>query len=295
MQFHSDEQVIAVAYDSVGEPGRNQPAVGENSRAWVEVGAESKTGDEAQRWFGAPSYAVMKERLQKGWPEGVERLMKLALAEVPAPQSLRRKKVRSDFGDSLDMQRVYRGDLAQAWERTQKRASNNPPTITILVNLSCLAYVNSDELFWRGAAVLRLTEALSIAGYNVAIWGTCASFDAYCYDRHANVQFVPIKDSDSPLDISQLASVICMAGYKRYFLHKGRVELGEKFEKSTKVGLGDSSVYARIDQITMHALRAFPHIPQEVYYMPQIHSQQEAESWISKQLTKLTAAHLGDF
>lgn len=295
MQFHSDEQVIAVAYDSVGEPGCNRPTARTNSSVWVEVGAESKTGNEAQRWFGAPSCAVMKERLQKGWPEGVERLMKLALENVPAPQSLRRKRVRSDFGDSLDMQRVYRGDLAQAWERTQKRASNNPPTITLLVNLSCLSDIKSDELFWRGAAVLRLTEALSIAGYNVAIWGTCASFNAYYYDRHANVQFVPIKDSDSPLDISQLASVICMAGYKRYFLHKGRVELGEKFEKSTSIALGNSSNYVLIDQITMHALRAFPHIPQEVYYMPQIHSQREAESWISKQLTKLAAAHLGDF
>ena len=279
--WHDVGKQYATAYDSIFEPGQARP--NRNGSLWDSI--RNRLAD--QEWLGAPTFDEMDRRISKGWPEGVDRLMHLPLGDVPVPESVRRRRVRSDFGDSVDMQKVYKGDLARAWERTVRLSVNVPPTITLLVNLSCEARIEASKLFWKGAAILRLTEALSVAGYNVAIWGTNTSTNTCGDEQEACTQFICIRESDSPLDVSNLAALICMPGYKRTYLHRGLIEQADRIGKRAKTNLGYSHDIAEVNRLTLRAIQQFPHIPQEVYYLPQIVSQKEAESWMTETLAKI--------
>lgn len=209
---------VAVLWDSVNEPGRVAEQIkdsGRKAKATRYATGES-AGKRGQDWYGAPSVAVLKDRLAKGWPEGVEKLQKLATREIN-PVSIRRRRTRGDQGDEVDMQAVWRGDLSRAWTRTRRtaRAGTNR-NITLMCLLSDSCGVTADTLFWRGASVLKLADALTTSGYSVAILGCVTSANAAEGSRRVDTaQFVEIKATDSPLDLSALAALTAMPGWFR--------------------------------------------------------------------------------
>jgi hypothetical protein len=106
-----------------------------------------------------------------GWPEGVEMFQSLreSLPDLPAPVSAKRRRIRAEFGDALDMPRVWRGDLEHAWERCSRQSSRATAPITIAMHFGCPSSTSGETLQWRAVAAVVLADALQAAGYSVQI------------------------------------------------------------------------------------------------------------------------------
>ena len=170
-------------------------------------------------WLGPdnPTIAQAVDRVLHGWKEGAEKVRHhLAAIEINAPVSVKRKRKRSDQGDDLDIHAVYRGDLEHAWTKRQRSHTRARRTVRIVAQCNLLANTNADELFWRGAAVCKLVDVLSDAGYSVEVIGAIASV-RIDHHEHAWLLTFPLKEAESPLDMEQLAGIACNSGFHRLY------------------------------------------------------------------------------
>lgn len=273
---------IAIMWDSVNEPQTNLSnlKLDANKTAATDMCNGKESGGNSQDWFGAPSVQELKNRLTKGWPEGAERLQKIATREIN-PTSIRRRRVRGDQGDEVDMQAVWRGDLSRAWTRTrrQSRAGTNR-TINLMVMLGDSAGVTSDKLFWRGASVLKLADALVTSGYNVGIIGGITATGCANSKAVDMAQFVEIKSTDQPLDLSALAALTAMPGWFRTLGFAGIVTACDLVEDTKSWGLGRPMNDKAGEFASMLGI-------ENVFIQPNINDAKQAEQWIDSILNKI--------
>lgn len=242
---------------------------------------------ERHDWVGADTPQEAADRVTKGWPEGARRVFeKLQDLEVPAPTSVRRRMVRADQGDELDIHSVYRGDLDHAWTSRKRKHTRTKLTVRIVAQTNLLADMSANELFWRGAAVVKLSDALTEAGYNVEIIGALASRKV---DRNENIDFLctfPLKEASMPLDTEQLAGVICNAGFHRLFGFRAYGALADWNYKTGLDGTGCASdIEGRV--IKKGALDADG---VKTFVTPyEVTEKALAQAWISKCLQELEA------
>lgn len=207
--MHADS--VADLIELARNPGR-LPA---NNRArYLESIAEHASN--AGSWYGVPAHSIA-DTLETGWRNGAERLSGMQRPEVGIGRSNRRRRVRGDHGDSLDPHAVMRGDLGRAWERTKRTETKSPLFVTVWANLGLQAGISAESAFLRGAAIVAICDALTLAGHQVEVIGYRYSrnntFKANKSKHHA--YFVPLKRFDDRLDIELLATVSCLAGFHR--------------------------------------------------------------------------------
>ena len=169
------------------------------------------------KWLGTDYHTDVYKLLKNGWPKGVERVNELSGSiTVPAPKNIKRRLTRGDYGDDLDMQRVYNGDLENAWSRRERKQGIGPKLITLVINIGASCFTKSDELFWRGASALKLSELLTEAGYQVEILAFTSSSHTYPNKpRLDSTTIWTVKPFTAPLEVNTLAAVICLAGFFR--------------------------------------------------------------------------------
>lgn len=188
---------------------RHQPASGYNSK-----------------WFAMPEgmapIPYVSALAESGWPEGVARLERIRdkLPKLPNPVGVKRRRTSADFGDSLDMPRVWSGDLDRAWQTCRRQSAIAPAPITIACQCGNPANVDSDELFWRAACALVLADELQAAGYTVQIVGYWLA--DYCLNKGSSTQVdarVTIKAHNAPLDVATVAASLCAPAATRGALY----------------------------------------------------------------------------
>lgn len=167
-------------------------------------------------WLGVPGSQI-DDTLTHGWREGAERLAAMQRPEVGIGRTNRRRRVRGDHGDSLDPHAVMRGDLGRAWERTRRTESKAPLFVTIWANCGLMGKTSAEQAFWRGAAIVAICDALTLAGHQVEVIGYRYSASGTFKANKAKHQayFVPVKRFDDRLDVELLATVTCLAGFHR--------------------------------------------------------------------------------
>ena len=207
----------------------NAPFVNKNNQAssrrkfqsesgvWLRKATKEADSWNARKWFGADNADQAAARVTKGWPEGAKRLTEsMEQIDVDLPMSVRRKLSRGDQGDELDIHAVYAGNLANAWSRKVRKHTRAPLTVRIVIQTNLLSHMGAQELFWRGASAVKLSDLLVAAGYNVEIIGALASSKVDGRQEDFLATMV-LKESLQPLDIEQLAGVVCNAGFHRLF------------------------------------------------------------------------------
>lgn len=285
MVYTKKGRLVAVLYESISEPGsRKKFKFAENA----ERHARQLTGEghDPAYWLGAPSHEVLQGRMTTGWPEGVKRLSELATAEVAVPTNVRRRRVRGEQGDEVDMQRVWAGNLSTAWSRTRRQSRCAQRSVSIVCNLSCNADVSSDAMFWRGAAALRLLEALSAAGYNVGLYAAAAARSCTADGTIDNCRVCEVKAPDMPLDMSALAAIVAMIGFKRTALHAAAVEIADEEGKP-----GNPSLGAADDTLLAPGIAQLP-IPSNAFIQGRINNKADAERWIAECLSRIEQPEL---
>ena len=236
------------------------------------------------RWYGVEGgVQEVKRIINDGWPHGRTNLQDLsqnitALNDMPMPVSVKRKRKRGDQGDSLDITRVWSGELSTAWERCEKLPSNSRKYVEIIVNLSIGSSTNAESIFWRGSACLILADIAQAAGYNVAITAAIvASNSSYSDEHRHSIDFIEVKHYQDPLDMDSLASIICLGGWFRYV---GFCMLVNRpYEVSS--GLGH----------TMMLTDAVKLAPHQICGVEFISNQATASAWILHNIKKLGGNH----
>ena len=275
---------VAILWDSLTEPERIADTLknDENRRyAKGKATGDSYRDQDNSDWLGC-TVDQLNERLTRGWPEGVEKLQQIATREIN-PVSIRRRRVRGDQGDEIDMQAVYRGDLSRAWTRTRRQSrAGASRTITLVCNLSDSAGVDAKDLYWRGAAVLKLADALTQAGYGVGIYGAVSTKNADEGDKVSGCQFVEVKATDSPLDLSQLAAITALPGWFRTRGFAGIIAACDLAGTTYSSGLGQPDHGSIPEYAAMVGLT-------NCHIQPKVNSKNAAEKWIDSVMAAVEA------
>lgn len=280
MIYSKTGKLTAILWDSVTEP--ESTLKGDWQVEGNKKMAQKKWERESNHsWLGVSTVAELRSVLTKGYPAGVKKLEQLTVGELPAPQDIRRRRVRSDQGDELDMQAVYRGDLSRAWSRTKRQSRNSVRSVSIVIDLAGNSGVTSDQLFWRGAAGLRLADELTTAGYSVAVYGAAGAAHINETGEHGVAQFVEIKAEDAPMDMDRLASLTCLAGFFRTSFFTGILWAADKSGAVACSALGQSD-----NSLIAKGMVQLP-IPQEAIIQPPVKTKAEAEAWLKSVLEQI--------
>jgi hypothetical protein len=285
MIYEHKNNLTTILWDSVNEPEALLKG------DWKVDGNKSSAEEHWKRksdrdWLGVSSVSELRSVLKNGYPAGVAKLEQITVGELPAPQDIRRRRVRSDQGDELDMQAVYRGDIGRAWTRTRRQSRNSVRSVSIVIDLCGNASVTSDQLFWRGAAGLRLANELTNAGYSVAVYGAAGAVRIDSTGNQRLAQFVEIKAEDAPMDMDRLASLTCLAGFFRTSLFTGIIWAADKVGKRVDYGLGQST-----NEALAEGIKALP-IPQDAIIQPPVKNKAQAEAWLKSVLEQIANPEL---
>ena len=183
-----------------------------------------------ERWYGVADVNSVMNAIRNGWPEGVVKLqaMRAQLTGSFDVQSIRRVLCRDDHGDEFDVHRSYSGGFDTAWTRRKRGPRRTNRAISIVFEGGGLFEVDSTAFFWRGAAALCLIDMLTTAGYSVEVV-TASLATGVVSDEHskrgAYQSVCVLKHSDMPVDLSDLAAGLCLAGFHRVATFRKRCEL----------------------------------------------------------------------
>jgi hypothetical protein len=162
----------------------------------------------------------VQEAIATPWQHGIEvirEMMKqLRKVKLPVPQSIRRKPVYTlDGGDEIDYDRLRSGQ--DYWRSCRREVSRGPAQMTIFTDITTSAYVSSDEILWRGAAALALTEVLEKQGYRCELWAFQHCHERAYVDNAGIFGAVRLKELGKPLNLTALACGISGWFYRSVF------------------------------------------------------------------------------
>lgn len=241
-----------------------------------EAVTENGGGGSNTSWWGARTLEQARELMANGWSEGAARIAELE-CEAPHVESTRRRRVRAEQGDELEVQALLRGDLSRAWTRTRRQSRPGLRVIRLLVNVGGPSRTTASELFWRGAAALRAVEALEGAGYSVELWaGSGAEKCSSSIDRAA--VFCCIKSSDTPLDLSRLAGLVALPAWFRTEVFAARGVMIEQCGGTVRGSMGSTHEGALLEGAALVGLTPHGVIPRTV------DSRESAQAWLREQL-----------
>lgn len=174
---------------------------------------------ERRSWYGcdADTGEDVAVLVSTGWPRGqklVADLIEKTSAATALPIDRRRRLVRTDSGDSVDIHAVWRGQLDKAWSKAVRRNTRGPQRVDLVANMLCSGGDEATVLAWRGAAAVAIADRLTAAGYAVRI---VVGFGGRCTGATVNCR-ITVKDHGGPLDEATAASVI-MPGFFRALGH----------------------------------------------------------------------------
>lgn len=188
--------------------------------------------------LGIGCVGAYRDLVEKGWQEGLDRVRSSLKALRPQrARTIRRKRVRGDYGDHLDIHRVYAGTIENAWDRLHRGTRHGPKVVTIWCHISTTCMYSAEQMFWRGAATMAITESLEVAGYRVRIVGVYANDDveqearqtrhhrSYDYEKlhgkSSHMMCVEIKAAQQTIAKANLAAIMCHPATTRVlgFMH----------------------------------------------------------------------------
>lgn len=181
-------------------------------------------GDKPDRyWWGIDGTREdVKRVVRDGWPEG-ERKMREDLGDlnslIPRVRTKKRRKVRRDQGNELDIHRVLAGDLPRAWNTTQKvevfPGKKRGKHVTIAIQLFAACVYSGEQLFWKGATALMLAEQLTRAGYVVEILGAFCCTELTADTSKLHIVSVTLKSFDQRLNPASVIVTTALSGFVR--------------------------------------------------------------------------------
>ena len=130
----------------------------------------------------------------------------------------KRRIKRGDFGDELDIHKVYQGQMDTAWRRTERIVQDETHSlVTLFVDYAGNCDVKARDTLWRTALTTRLVSELEAAGKSVKVVVGSASRGALRNkDYKYTTTSVVVKDYNQPLSIERLASMTHIGFFRAF-------------------------------------------------------------------------------
>lgn len=264
------------------------PLTARASREAQNMMRRSRNAPDDADWYGMTEGAKVSpnqyaaDMLTNGWKEGVERMQAAIQAITPPPSTnARRRSIWSDAGDSLDMQRVYSGQLDSAWRTCTRQSARAPRPVTIWLPMALPSISNQAVIFWRGAAVSVLADALQHAGYSVAVMGYMNGqlSTPQKGDNRPDVDFsLTIKPHRSPMDLGTLAAATALPAMVRAVYYSALIIAGSVDGHQIKDGLIFKMTDCEYADMQ----------PNDIGGARTVSTQADAQRWIAESMEKLT-------
>jgi hypothetical protein len=160
-------------------------------------GDSSVTDNDGYQWTYNLSYAQAIRMATTGWPEGRERLAKLAMTP---PERTKYMPVFDVAGERPDIDRYLTGDPRNMVSHTRKRIPR--PIVRLLLNIGASAYVQGSQMTNFGVALVSLINQLESDGKRIEVdlvYNVMMSQGARCHVGWG------VKAADQYLDLDQIA------------------------------------------------------------------------------------------
>lgn len=170
----------------------------------------------SKNWFGGYSMDSMREALINPPACAAEVESLKTEVETDAITSRERRAIvrRQADGDEFDAAAWVRRDL-DGWSRVTRKKVHGR-LVRIAVNVACLCNRNREDLYYRGAAAVALSDILELSGYSVELTAVACSHKVKRNNfGRTYIQSITIKPADSPLDIASAALVCSEIGFWR--------------------------------------------------------------------------------
>jgi hypothetical protein len=240
-------------------------------------------------WYGVASLAEVKRILKEGYTEGAKQVDELYAAIAPSlPRAVdyRRKRIRADQGDSLDIHAVNRGALDKAWETSKRQAQAGTGLVRIVVDICGNGHVSASQLQWRGIAALALSRAMVKAGYSVEIVAGQAGAGAFDADYGLHgVITVTVKPRYAAVDTATLAATVCLPGFFRYIGFASIIKQADDIGADACSGLGRA--------VKLETVLPVPEKISQVIVPETVNSRDDAVRWATEAVTLLQGATVG--
>ena len=212
----------------------DEPAINpENESERIDQRAQTKSD-----WYGLASdggFDDVCRIVNNGWTDGASRMQTIANdLTMPEIKSSRRRVRWSGEGDDIDMQRVYAGQIDQAWRQSRRVSMRQPGHYRIVIDVAHLSNISASDMFWPGAAGIVLADCLAQAGHNVEIIAGRRGSNVLSEGEEIQSAIV-VKGYHDPLNIVSLAGVTALAGFFRSI---GLTWTAGHFRKRARRGAG---------------------------------------------------------
>jgi hypothetical protein len=198
----------------------------------------SKPREKSDHFMSMTLEQFVSERLSCGWDEGAAKLKKYdasleGITDGLSPTSIDRIREFTFEGDDLHIDRVYGGQVEQAWERRKRKAGKLQPTATILMQNCVWGSTDQEKMFWLGVPACVLTDKLESAGFRVELY--VATYGKGCFPNNPtksvrkkngslgkarlkegyHLSLTQVKAPNDPLRLGMLAATLCDPHYFR--------------------------------------------------------------------------------
>lgn len=230
------------------------------------------------RWIGRPFKNLIHacNSIQELWPQGMktyERIInQLHDENITPPKSLKRRAVwNEDDGTEVSIDRLREGNPYMRHTRREHRPG--PVSVTILSSIAASAYQDTDDIIYRGAASICLTELLEKSGYRVELWNVHHARDSYSNKMDALISTC-LKRGNDPLDVSTLINVNSGWAFRT-------VWFGSMFYPDNKLSNGYGFPGA------LKGMEEYISMDQQIILCEGIWNHSEAVRWIREEISKL--------
>lgn len=228
--IYENERMVSAHFDSIIELMEERPSkVGRNASQFRELIVSGKNG--GRRWYGptnSNSKSVVDHALL-GDAELYERHVQQMVTQLEKEYgyrtmdyeqqitSVRRRKVRKELGDELDIHRVYQGDLQRAWTTTERiEVDHKHHLVTLMIDLVDNANQDVVPTLWKAAVVIYLKREIERAGKSVRILaGSCAEGTFAQMNKLVTTSIV-IKEYNQQLNFERLAAMSHLGFFRTF-------------------------------------------------------------------------------
>lgn len=217
-------KVTSIRFDSLRELLDTTFENKGNEKVWADI----KRYELSRSFINAPSPEAVIDKAINGDEETLrileahrsrlDRTKREPQHMLSAQKKRRRKRVRADQGDELDIHKVYAGQLDRAWEaRKHIEVDKDQNLYTVFIDVGGLARVQFSTTLWRGAVAYQIVDDLIKAGKSVKVVVGAAAVGVIKGDmRRVVTTDIVVKHYNEPLSMTRLAAMSNI-GFHRVF------------------------------------------------------------------------------
>jgi hypothetical protein len=202
------------------------------------AGAASRYGDSG--FCGTKTFAEAMDLARKGWPEGLAAVKAMA-EQIWRVVGQEVKKLEFNYevaGDDVDVGRFLTGEPENMLEYIEEPSVGRGKIVHIYVNTVASCGISKETMYYRGAAVLALVDALEKLGFSCCVQTIDAISERWTGDKNVLRYNVTLREAGEALDMDRLAFALAHASWLRRLIFSAMEQESPELRKQFSVPNG---------------------------------------------------------